>query len=345
MYHRFCDTVHDDLRHVNRATLELQASYLLGHHASWDPDQHASIVRGERWPGGNCPVVITVDDGYADFASVAWPIFRKYGLRVMVFVTTGFVDGKTWFWWDRIEYILNEADSDFVSIELSGTTLEFSLGNPLSCRDAWHRIADHCRFLPDSLKESVIEDLARQLDVSVPLHPPPQYASVTWQQVIELAATGVQFGAHTQRHPILSRISLEEADEEIRCSQERLSEMLGRHIPRFCYPQGGPADWTPQIRQLVARRFSGSYLAYPASSESDDCYTIPRYSISRDMVSFKWIMCGAAYLNLRLRRMLKLPIGAGASYWSGHESSETRDSHSSQNARIEESSRPGAVAE
>src|SRR5215204_2610305 len=39
------------------------------------------------------PVVITFDDGYADFASNAWPVLAETGLRATLFVVTGRVGG------------------------------------------------------------------------------------------------------------------------------------------------------------------------------------------------------------------------------------------------------------
>lgn len=38
-------------------------------------------------------VVLTFDDGYADFASTAWPVLQDYGFPATVFVTTGWVAG------------------------------------------------------------------------------------------------------------------------------------------------------------------------------------------------------------------------------------------------------------
>lgn len=42
------------------------------------------------------------DDGYRDFYEVADPVLRRLGLAAMVFLTTDFVDGKDWLWFDKL---------------------------------------------------------------------------------------------------------------------------------------------------------------------------------------------------------------------------------------------------
>src|SRR2546423_14449289 len=41
-------------------------------------------------------IVFTVDDGYADFAEVAAPVFAKYDCPVTVFLVSGFVAERSW---------------------------------------------------------------------------------------------------------------------------------------------------------------------------------------------------------------------------------------------------------
>lgn len=53
--------------------------------------EFAAAARGQV-PLPAKAVLLTFDDGYADFYRVAWPLARKYGLKLNLFLTTGLVD-------------------------------------------------------------------------------------------------------------------------------------------------------------------------------------------------------------------------------------------------------------
>lgn len=57
-----------------------------------------------------------------------------------------------------------------------------------------------------------------------------------------MAAEGVAFGAHTERHPILTRVPLERARREVAGSRSRLEDELGVPVAAFAYPNGGRDD-------------------------------------------------------------------------------------------------------
>jgi peptidoglycan/xylan/chitin deacetylase (PgdA/CDA1 family) len=57
-------------------------------------DEYEQIIKGEK----DVPersILITFDDGYADFYSQALPIAKQYGITLNVFVCTGLVEGST----------------------------------------------------------------------------------------------------------------------------------------------------------------------------------------------------------------------------------------------------------
>ncbi len=324
MYHRFSDRTTGDPRFVDRATLARQADLIVRHHARWTPDQHLAAVGDGPRPAGECPVVVTADDGYHDFHGVAFPVFREAAIPTMLFVTTGFVGGSHWFWWDRLEHVLHQAPDGRCEVTVGDRGLALELDSAAGRRAAWHAVADRCRFLPDRQKEAVIARLATDLGVDLPAAPPAPYRPVTWAQVRAMAAAGMPMGAHTVSHPILSRVPPDEAAREIRESVAELARRLEQPVRWFAYPQGGPADWTPDVRAQVASLCTGCYLAYQDPALAVDPYTMPRYCVTADMTDFRWVLCGAEYLGLLLRRRLGKPTGVAAGYWSGSEQTEEK---------------------
>ncbi len=317
MYHRFSGDASPDGRSMHAARLREQVDWMRRHHDLWRPDDHLDLVLGRRRPG-RCPVVVTVDDGYADFCSIAFPIFREHGIPVMLFVTTGFVDGTIWLWWDRLAWMLAHASPGRGTADIGGHEVAWDLRNDRGQTAAWHAIADRCRFVPDTQKEDSLRALGEALGVVLPTQVPPEYASVTWEQVRTMAAEGLQLGAHSVTHPILSRVSPDELTAEIVGSRRRLQEVVGIDTAWFCYPQGGPADFTPAVQESVREAgFRGCYVAWQIDRRPPDPYALPRYGASTDGLEFRWTLCGAAWLTLCLRRWLGVRTELGDWYWGG----------------------------
>jgi O-antigen biosynthesis protein len=61
--------------------------------------QFARAVRDHR-PLPARPIVITFDDGFADFYSAAFPLLQRNGFKATIYITTGFV-GRTSLWLRR----------------------------------------------------------------------------------------------------------------------------------------------------------------------------------------------------------------------------------------------------
>lgn len=61
---------------------------------------------------------------------------------------------------------------------------------------------------------------------------------LTWEQIMELATDGIDFGAHTVHHPDLQRTGEGQAAIEIKASKEALELALGKSIIAFGYPSG-----------------------------------------------------------------------------------------------------------
>lgn len=67
-------------------------------------------------------------------------------------------------------------------------------------------------------------------------------------QLQEWLTAGHQIGSHACSHPFLTRLSIQQAREEIFSSKKKLEDLFGRPVDHFCYPYG---DWNEPVRNFV----------------------------------------------------------------------------------------------
>lgn len=101
---------------------------------------------------------------------------------------------------------------------------------------------------------------------------------ISRSQLADLAAAGIEIGAHSHSHPQLDTLPLADAEAEIVSSRRWLEDVLGQPVRTFAYPHGYSS---PAIRRMVARLGFGSCCAVrnALSSATDD-----RFSLARLMV-------------------------------------------------------------
>ena len=199
------------------------------------------------------PIVVSVDDGHADFYSVAAPIFRSYGIPVVCFVVTSFLDGS-WLWPDVVDYLIETSSCVDISIPLSfGSLGPLSLTSVAERRESSLVLKEALKMIPNAERCQAIDYLQHAAKSPLPETPPQHFAPLTWNQVRELAATtAVTFGAHTVSHPILSRIeSFDQIRFEVLGSKARMEEVLDMPVSHFAYPNGGPTDFDARTLEAV----------------------------------------------------------------------------------------------
>ncbi len=77
---------------VGPASLDRQVTFLTQNGYTGMTFSHLADAFAKGLPLPEKTVVLTFDDGYADFAHVAWPILRRHGFPATVFVTSGWID-------------------------------------------------------------------------------------------------------------------------------------------------------------------------------------------------------------------------------------------------------------
>ncbi|HEX9893289.1 MAG TPA: polysaccharide deacetylase family protein [Gemmatimonadales bacterium] len=266
-----------------------------------------------RLPASPRTVAFTVDDGYADFAEVAAPIFARYDCPVTVFLITGFLDGGLWLWWDRIRWAMEQTSHSRLDFSFPTREMHYSWEDPLGRIRASRDLIRRFKDLPNADREAAHLELERRLDVTLPAAPPTEFGPMTWDQVRTLGRGGVRFGPHTVTHPILARTSDEHSRREIRDSWARLSEQTDRTIPVFCWPNGDLTSFGSREAAYAAEAGMVAGLSTVQASFTRRCWTndgrryaLPRYAYPQDPSDFAQVVSGLE----RLKEIARLDLTA-----------------------------------
>ncbi len=157
-------------------------------------------------------IVLTFDDGFADFYTEAWPVLKEHGFVATVYMVTAFVN-------------------------------------------------DTSRFL------------RREQETGRPM--------LSWDQLNEIAAAGIECGAHSCRHEQLDVLPRVVARDEIVRSKLMLEEKLSRPVASFAYPYG---YYHAAVKHMVcaAGYSSACAVRYRMSSPSDDAFSLSRLIVTAE---------------------------------------------------------------
>lgn len=275
-------------------------------------DKNYNVVSARRFVdiianGDSCrkSVVFTIDDGYRDFYLNAYPLFVEHKFPATMFITTDFIGGQLFFWWDQLEYIVDNLKSPVIDLAFMDSE-HCSVANSTERSDVVHRLVEHCKRLPSSSRYETIAALAESLKVTVPDRPPTKYAPLLWQEITEMQENGIEFLPHTCSHPIMTQISFEEKTRELTRSKEILEEKLQKQADIFCYPNGQPDDLDDEtVKALKKSGYRAAFTAIPGFNYTDqenDLFRLHRLAIPFDRLRFNKYVSGFEAAQFKIRR-------------------------------------------
>ena len=197
-------------------------------------------------------IVVTFDDAYFDFEEHAWPILKRYGIPVTLFVPTAYPDQpERTFWWDDLyNAIQNTSREDNLNTPLGLLSLSNTFRN-----QTYKRLKNYIKMLKHAEAKPLVKQFCDELGVQ-----PTTNCILGWDSLRRLASEGVTLGAHTRTHPLMNRVPLEEAQAEAIGSSHDLEHELGSTLPIFAYPSG---EFSAEVANMLEGE--GFKLAFTTS--------------------------------------------------------------------------------
>ncbi|HWP97353.1 MAG TPA: polysaccharide deacetylase family protein [Syntrophomonadaceae bacterium] len=101
---------------------------------------------------------------------------------------------------------------------------------------------------------------------------------LTWDQIREMANSGITIGCHTLDHEHLTRVDLAEAQRQIADSKNVLEQELGKKIEIFSYPYGEHNQSVEKLVQESGFRAATTVNPEPVTN-ADDPFALNRIGI------------------------------------------------------------------
>lgn len=222
-------------------------------------------------------MVITFDDGYADNHEVAMPILQRHGLVATFYVATGFLDGGR-MWNDTVIESVRACQLpalDVAHLGINGLA-KLPLGDDAQRRAAIRALLGSLKYRPVDERLQLVHQVVEA--VAAPL---PGGVMLRSDQVKALRQAGMTIGAHTVSHPILLKLTAEQARREIDQSRQHLEAILGEPVRHFAYPNGVPGrDLSNATAKLVRDMGFDSAVttAWGAARLGADSFQLPRFT-------------------------------------------------------------------
>ena len=181
-------------------------------------------------------LVVTFDDGHLDNYTGAFPILRSLGIPATIFLSTGYIGSQEPYWFDHVARLLAKAPSG--PIQLTSVPFKAVLLDMRSRRSATEALLGLLKRVANSRRLDCLDELDRLFPSRRDGSASNEQFALSWPQVREMAAAGIEFGSHTVSHPILTQVDDVQLRRELSESREAIVAHTGQAGDIIAYPIG-----------------------------------------------------------------------------------------------------------
>ncbi len=240
-------------------------------------DRLAGALDGRA--AGSPRVVITFDDGYANNL-LAFELLARSGIPCTLFLTTGAVGPGGTIWTTELGLLVLHGRAD--AVDLWDTT--WPLGTRQLREHAFFAFRRRLKALPAAERRLAMQSLREQFpaeEVERLLERFPSFRMLSWTDVAQIAAAGVEIGRYGVEHEIHHAAQAPAVrHHELTASKTELERRLGRDCRYFAFPNGDVHAGSAGEVEAAGYRLAFTTRAGAVTAAADR-HLLPRYKPRR----------------------------------------------------------------
>jgi peptidoglycan/xylan/chitin deacetylase (PgdA/CDA1 family) len=236
-------------------------------------------------------VVLTFDDGFRDNLEFAWPILKRQGAPLTIYVSSSFADGTGLLWWVVLERAI--ARNASIEVELDGVERVFDCATPEAKEESFSEIYWWLRAREtDAEIRKTVGEIA--FGYGIDAGKVCRELCMTWDELAGLAADPlVTIGSHTVSHPFLAKIPADAVRREMAEANRQIAARLGRAPEHFAYPVGDAGAAGPREYEIAAELgFRTAVTTRPGvlfPRHGQQLTALPRISVNGDFQRLRYL--------------------------------------------------------
>jgi peptidoglycan/xylan/chitin deacetylase (PgdA/CDA1 family) len=236
-------------------------------------------------------VALTFDDGYRDTLECAWPILKRHRVPFTLYVPSAFPSGRGELWWVALEVAI--ARHDQIEARLDGVEHRFDCSTTEAKQRTFETI--YARLRASTTEQElrhIVRDIAGRCGVDI--EKLRRDACMDWDEISRLATDPlVTIGAHTVTHPILAKLTTDEARAEMIDGARAIEAKLGSAPVHFSYPVGTQDAAGPREFALTAEvGFTTAVTTRPGvlfGEHGRHLMALPRISVNGEFQRLRYL--------------------------------------------------------
>lgn len=202
------------------------------------------------------PLLITFDDGYRNNLDYALPICQQLSIKPVIFVATGHIDSGQPFWFDRLDYALQQNMGQSISLRYQENEYCFDGRTRKSLALSFKKFRDDCkqRFSNDIEMNLLFIALSEMLEARAgkglsDLEGDDDWSALSsWTQLRQAVEAGLlDVASHGVDHWRIDRLDKQQALSQLVESKRRIEAELPSKCDYFCYPNGNYNNFTANL--------------------------------------------------------------------------------------------------